>query len=128
MNAKLSQHMTLLGICAMIFYGLMLGTGQLSTELMPQFIISAVLFLSSGRIMRKAARVMARDEQEAKKSEQVAKPQADWPFLTALLNWTAALLIIGIMAVFLMKPIGFTFEQALELTKGSEQYFAGAVP
>ena len=62
MNARLSTQMTLLGICAMAFYGVMLGTGVFSTDLMPQFIISAVIFLSSGKIMRKAAQRMVRDE------------------------------------------------------------------
>ncbi len=127
MNSKLSQHMTLLGICAMAFYGVMLGTGRMSIDVMPQFIISAVIFLSSGHIMRKAARTMARDE-AAKKEKQSARKEPDWPWLTALLNWTAAFLVVGVMAIFLMKPIGLTFEDALDLAMAPEHYFAGAVP
>ena len=38
MNAKMSQHLTLLGLCALAFYGLMLGTGNISLEIMPQFV------------------------------------------------------------------------------------------
>jgi len=45
MNAKIGQHMTLLGICAMAFYGAMLASGKLSIDVMPQFVVSAAIFL-----------------------------------------------------------------------------------
>jgi uncharacterized membrane protein len=118
--------MTLLGICAMAFYGIMLGTGLFSVDIMPQFIISAVIFLSSGKIMRKAARCMIRDEEESETRPKRKEP--DWPWLTALLNWTAALLIVGLMAIFLMKPIGVSFLDSLHFTMAPEQYFAHVVP
>lgn len=127
MNARLSRQMTLLGICAMAFYGIMLGTGVFSIDIMPQFIISAVIFLSSGKIMRKAARAMVRDEEEEQDKRQKRK-EADWPWLTGLLNWTAAFLIIGLMAIFLMKPIGVSLTDALKITTAPDQFFAHAVP
>jgi len=123
----MSQHLTLLGLCALAFYGLMLGTGNISLEMMPQFVISAVLFLSSGKIMRKAAKRMARDEEE---EEERAKVQLDldWPWLTGLLNWTAAMVVIGIMAIFLMKPLGISLANALNFTIAPEQYYAHVIP
>lgn len=126
MNARLSRQMTLLGICAMGFYGVMLGTGTFSTDLMPQFVISAVIFLSSGRIMKAAARSMARDEDEA--AERVQRREPDWPWMTLLLNWSAGLMVIGLMAIFLMKPLGISFAEALHLSPAPEQFFATAVP
>jgi uncharacterized membrane protein len=127
MNARLSRQMTLLGICAMAFYGIMLGTGIFSVDIMPQFIISAVIFLSSGKIMRKAARCMVRDEEEEPATRPKRK-EADWPWLTALLNWTAAFLIVGLMAIFLMKPIGVSLTDALQITTAPDQFFANSVP
>lgn len=127
MNARLSRQMTLLGICAMAFYGIMLGTGVFSTDIMPQFIISAVIFLSSGKIMRRAAQRLAREEEEETEIRPKRR-EADWPWLTGLLNWTAAFLIIGLMAIFLMKPIGVSLSDALHLTTAPDQFFANAVP
>ena len=131
MNAKISQHMTLLGICALAFYGAMFASGKLSLEMMPQFVISAAIFLTSGRVMRRAARLMAKenDEQAEKKKEVKARqPETDWSFLTQLLNWTAALLVIGVMAIFLMKPIGLGWSEAFSTPVEQDHYFAEHVP
>ena len=54
MNANLSQKLTLLGLCAMAFYGLMLASGQAGLDVMPQFLVSALVFLFSGRLIRMA--------------------------------------------------------------------------
>lgn len=131
MNAKISQHMTLLGICAMAFYGAMFASGKLSIEVMPQFVISAAIFLTSGRVMRKAARLMTKDDDEPaekKKAQETERPETDWSFLTQLLNWTAALVVLGVMAIFLMKPIGLGWSEAFSSTVANDQYFAGHVP
>ena len=129
MNGKLSAYMTTLGVATLAFYGAMMALGILSVEFRPQFAISAILFLSSGKIMRKVARSLTREETE--EEGKAAKPQReepDWPWLTGLLNWTAALLIVGIMAIFLMKPIGVTFEEALSFTMAHDHFVATAVP
>jgi hypothetical protein len=113
----------------MAFYGIMLGMGVFSIDIMPQFIISAVIFLSSGKIMRKAARAMVRDEEEEEEQNKRQKrKEADWPWLTGLLNWTAAFLIIGLMVIFLMKPIGVSLTDALQITTAPDQFFAHTVP
>ncbi|WP_432821944.1 hypothetical protein [Trichloromonas sp.] len=128
MNAKISQHMILLGLCAMIFYAVMLISGKLPIDAMPQFVVSAVIFMSSGHFMRKAARAMARDEEEDDKSQQKLR-ETDWPWLTTLLNWTAAFLVIGIMAIILMKPMGITFTEAFKAPKSHDQhYFSHSIP
>ena len=126
MNAKMSQQLTLLGLGAMAFYGIMLSTGTLSIEVMPQFLITAIIFLSSGRIMRLAAKSLA--ESDAEEQEKPKRPEADWPWLTGLLNWTAALLVIGVMAIILMKPTGVSFIEALKHPAPSAHYSAESVP
>lgn len=130
MNAKLSQHLTLLGLCAMAFYGAMLASGTLSLEVMPQFVVSALIFLTSGRMLRRSARARsAEEEKPERKADAPPKPETDWPLLTAMLNWTAALLVFGVMAIFIMKPAGVSFLDALQHTTAHEQhFFAGAVP
>lgn len=127
MNAKLGTYMMTLGFATLAFYGAMLAMGLVSVEFLPQFAISAVLFLSSGRIMRKMAGRMAREEAEEEKPEG-ERSHPDWPWLTGLLNWSAALMVVGIMAVFLMKPIGLSFRDALDLSIAHDHYFATAVP
>jgi hypothetical protein len=127
MNAKMSRHLTLLGLWAMAFYGVMLATGTLSLEVMPQFVVSALIFLTSGRLLRRTARVR-NDEEEAEGKACPARVEPDWPWLTALLNWTAALLIIGVMAILIMMPVGISFSDALTQTNAYSHYFSTAVP
>lgn len=127
MNAKMSQHLTLLGLCAMAFYGVMLATGTLSIEVMPQFVVSALIFLTSGRLLRRSARARG-DEEPNSDEEPRTKVEANWPWLTALLNWSAALLIIGIMAIIIMKPAGVSFSEAIQQSDAHEHYFSTAVP
>jgi len=125
-NARLSQHLTLLGLCSMIFYGVMLGTGKLSIEVMPHFVISAVIFLTSGRLMRKGAR----SQEEVDKEEEKRKKQAevDWEWFTAMFNWTMALVVMGTLTIFLMKPLGSSFIQALKNVTPHAHYVDTTVP
>lgn len=126
MNAKIGQHLTLLGFCALIFYGCMLASGQLTVEVLPQFLVTAVIFLSSGRIMRKAAALTAREEED----EPVRRkhPETDWAWLTTLLNWSCAVLIIGLMALLLLKPVGLSWTAAVSSTPSGAPFYSGAVP
>jgi hypothetical protein len=126
MNAKMGQQLTLLGLGAIVFYGIMLGTGNLSIEVMPQFLVSAVIFLSSGRILRAAAKNL--DDNDTEENNRPKGPEADWPWLTALLNWSAAILIIGIMAIILMKPAGVSFVEAFSHSVAPAHYSAEFVP
>jgi len=113
----------------MVFYAIMLSSGNFSVEVMPQFLVSAVIFLSAGRIMRVAARSLGRDEAEETKCPKDSKgPELDWPWLTALLNWTAATVIIGIMAILLMKPAGVSVLDAFSHTFSHEHFSAEFVP
>ncbi len=125
---KLSQHLILLGFCAIGFYGFMFASGKLPIEAMPQFLVSAVVFMSSGHYMRKAAKSLAREQSEEDESDEEKRVTADWPWLTGLLNWTGAFLVIGIMAIFLMKPIGLSFSDAFQFTAAPDQYFSHTVP
>jgi hypothetical protein len=129
MNAKLGQHMILLGLCAVVFYAVMLVSGKLPIEAMPQFVVSAVIFMSSGHFMRKAARSMARDEDEEEAKAKKKRKDTDWAWLTTLLNWTAAFFVIGTMAILLMKPIGVTFHDAIMAFRSLDhQYFSHSIP
>ena len=104
MNAKLSRQMSLLGLGVVAFYACMLGTGQASLEILPQFAISAVIFLSSGKIMRQmAAKLPAKEQPD---EEEIEEP--NWELRTLLLNWVAAAAVVSIVALFLVKPASMT--------------------
>jgi len=126
-NAKMGQQLTLLGLGAMAFYGVMLSSGHLSVEVMPQFLVSALIFLCSGRILRLSARSLRQEDRE-EETDRPSRPELDWPWLTALLNWSAAMLVVGSMAILLMKPAGVSLQDALGHSFAQEQYFAGAIP
>ena len=105
MNAKLSRQMTFLGLGVLAFYAGLLGTGHASLEILPQFAISAVIFLSSGKIMKQMAeKLPAKEETE---SEEVEEP--NWELRNLVLNWVAAAAVVSIVALFLVKPASMTF-------------------
>lgn len=107
MNAKLSRQMTLLGLGVLAFYAGVLGTGHASLEILPQFAISAVIFLSSGKIMRQmAAKLPAKEQPE---NEKVEEP--NWDLRNLVLNWVAAATVVSIVALFLVKPASMTFNE-----------------
>ena len=105
MKAKLSRQMTLLGLGVLAFYAGVLATGHASLEILPQFAISAVIFLSSGKIMKQMAeKLPAKEETE---SEEVEEP--NWELRNLVLNWVAAAAVVSIVALFLVKPASMTF-------------------
>ena len=107
MNAKLSRQMSMLGLGVLAFYAGLLGTGQASLEILPQFAISAVIFLSSGKIMRQIAAKLP--EKESTEEEEVAEP--NWELRNLVLNWVAAAAVVSIVALFLVKPASMTFNE-----------------
>lgn len=112
MNAKLSRQMTLLGLGVLAFYAGLLATGQVSLEILPQFAISAVIFLSSGRIMRQMATKLPCKEQESDDVEP--RPEPDWELRTLVLNWVAAGAVVGIVGLFIVKPSSMSFPELFE--------------
>ncbi len=107
MNAKLSRQMTLLGLGVLAFYAGILGTGHASLEILPQFAISAVIFLSSGKIMRQIAAKLP--EKEQPETEEIEEP--NWDLRNMVLNWVAAAAVVSIVALFLVKPASMTFNE-----------------
>jgi hypothetical protein len=107
MNAKLSRQMTILGLGALAFYAGVLGTGHASLEILPQFAISAVIFLCSGKVMRQMAEKLPAKEQP--ESEEVEEP--NWELRNLVLNWVAAAAVVSIVALFLVKPVSMSFNE-----------------
>ena len=120
MNVNLSQQMTLLGLAAMVFYAILLATGTVGTDVMPQFMVSAIIFLSSGRLMGKAARNLPRKKPIPKRP----RVEPDWDRRSQYLNWFMALLIIGLLALWVMKPVGVSFGDALNPPKPASQPYS----
>jgi len=100
MNAKLSRQMTMIGLGTLAFYACVLGTGYASLEVLPQFAVSAVIFLCSGKVMRQMAEKLPAKEQP--ESEEIEEP--NWELRNLFLNWVAAAAVVSIVALFLVKP------------------------
>lgn len=116
MNAKLSLQMTLLGLGVLVFYAGLIASGHVSVEILPHYAISAVIFLCSGKMLRQmAARLPRREGAEENPNRLIP----DWSMRTAMLNWIAASVLVGIMAIFLIKPDGMTFTEMLRFTAAS---------
>jgi hypothetical protein len=122
-DTRLSNYMTLIGLCAMAFYGVMMATGTMSISVMPQFIISAVIFLTSGRIMKKAAKRMRSRSREA-----VAEPPLFFGVNWRGFTWPAALIALLIMILLMIKPIGVSPQDLLSKTEPSDLFYAPAIP
>jgi ABC-type Fe3+ transport system permease subunit len=107
MNAKLSRQMTFLGLGVLAFYAGLLGPGHASLEILPQFAISAVIFLSSGKIMRQIADKLPAKE----RSDEQKQEEPNWELRNLVLNWVAAATVVSIVALFLVKPASMTFNE-----------------
>ena len=107
MNVKLSRQMAMLGLGVLAFYAAILGTGHASLEILPQFAISAVIFLCSGKIMRQMAEKLPAKEQP--EGEEIEEP--NWEIRNLVLNWVAAAAVVSIVALFLVKPTNMTFNE-----------------
>jgi hypothetical protein len=107
MNVKLSRQMAMLGLGVLAFYAGILGTGHASLEILPQFAISAVIFLCSGKIMRQMAGKLPAKEQP--EGEEIEEP--NWEMRNLVLNWVAAAAVVSIVALFLVKPTSMTFNE-----------------
>ena len=126
MKGNLGQYLTVLGFCALGFYGFMFGCGYLGLAAMPQFVVTAVIFLTAGRMLRKVRLGSAEEEEE--KDAGVLRREPDWAWLTAFMNWTAALLLIALLAILLMKPAELSLLDAFKFSPTQGSFFAGAVP
>ncbi len=102
-----AQQMTLLGLVALAYYAVLVATGVVGTDVMPQFVVSAVIFLSSGRLLRGMARSRIKEDREGKKGKP--RPEPNWALRTQILNWVMAVLIIGALGLWIMKPVGVSF-------------------
>lgn len=123
MKGNLGQYLTILGLCALGFYGVMYGCGYLHADALPQFFITAVIFLSAGRMMRKVRLGSEEEEPDAP-----PRREPDWAWLTGLMNWTAVLVIIALMAILLLKPAELSLRDAFTFSTAHKSFFAGAVP
>jgi hypothetical protein len=126
MHAKLSRYMTTLGLFAMIFYGSLMAMGFLSVDMMPQFLVSAVIFLTSGRIMRKAAKKMRRPQRSDPRIDAIEPTAADAK--QTVLEWVAAISVLLVLAVALMKPVDLTISDAWHDMKVDDLYYSATVP
>jgi hypothetical protein len=126
MKGNLGQYLTVLGFCALGFYGTMFGCGYLGLEAMPQFVVTAVIFLTAGRMLKKVR--LGSSEEEEKEVVGELRREPDWAWLTAFMNWTAALLIIAFMAILLMKPTDLSLLDAFKFAPARSSFFADAVP
>ncbi len=103
-----AQQMTLLGLVALAYYAVLVASGVVSTDVMPQFVVSAVIFLSSGRLLRGLARSRTKKEEHKDKNGK-PRPEPNWALRTQILNWVMVILIICALGLWIMKPVGVSF-------------------
>jgi Mn2+/Fe2+ NRAMP family transporter len=99
------QQMTILGLAALCYYAVLLAAGVVGTDVMPQFVVSAVFFLSSGRLLRGVTRSRSKRNGEAEKPQK----ETNWELRAQILNWVMALLVICALGLWVMKPVGVSF-------------------
>jgi len=108
---NLGKQMTLLGLVALAYYALLLASGVVSVDVMPQFVVSAIIFLSSGRLLRRSVKTQVSEKKE--RSDENTRNEPNWELRTQVLNWVMAAIIIFALALFVMKPVGVPFHEML---------------
>jgi hypothetical protein len=110
---NLGKQMTLLGLLALGYYALLLASGIVSVDVMPQFVVSAIIFLSSGRLLRRSVKTQVSRKNKKEPASEDTKNEPNWELRTQVLNWVMAAVIIGALALFVMKPVGVSFQEML---------------
>lgn len=118
---NLSRQMTFLGLAALVYYAVLLTMGVLSVAVMPQFLVTAVIFLSSGRLIRVGVRRRT-DKNAADESKKKQHVEPNWVLWTQVLNWGMSILILCVLGLWVMKPVGVPFLEFLQL-----KFFLGIV-
>ncbi|MCD6527206.1 MAG: hypothetical protein J7K75_09475 [Desulfuromonas sp.] len=121
MQTRLSKLMTLFGLGAMGFYAVMLSSGQFSIEVMPQFALSAVFFLSSGRIMKKVARKI-----RAGNAEQDDDGPKRFDF--QLFSWVVGVSVLMLLSLLLLVPFGTTLENTYLFKVATQLFDSTLIP
>ncbi|MEA3464749.1 MAG: hypothetical protein U9R29_01810 [Thermodesulfobacteriota bacterium] len=121
MYTKLSKMMTLFGLCAMGFYAIMLSLGSFSLDVMPQFAIAAVMFLSSGRIMKKVARRIRIGQRE---QEEDQPKRIDFQ----LLSWVIGISVLMFLSLLLLVPFGVSLEDTYLFRVTHQLCHSGWIP
>jgi uncharacterized membrane protein len=121
--------MTLLGLATMAAYAVMLATGVVDLDVMPQFMILAVIFLSSGRLRMATRNLPQKETDEGAEERKKPIPETEWHWLSQFLNWAMALIILGVLALWVMKPIGVSLiDEIQEHIPNSKPYFSDFIP
>ncbi len=110
---KLSQQMTFLGMAALMYYVVLLSMGVLSAAVMPQFLVTAIIFISSGRLIRNGARKRAEEDEDGSKKRPKVEP--NWALWTQFLNWGMTFLVLCALGIWVMKPVGVPFYEFLHI-------------
>lgn len=97
--------MTILGLAALCYYAVLLAAGVVDTDVMPQFVVSALIFLSSGRLLRG----VARNRSKKKRDDEKPRKEPNWALRAQVLNWVMALLIMSALGLWVVKPVGVSF-------------------
>lgn len=121
MYTRLSKLMTLFGLCAMGFYAIMLSSGRFTVEVMPQFALSAVIFLSSGRIMKKVARRIRAGNSE---QDEAAPKRIDFQ----LLSWVVGVSLLMLLSLLLLVPFGVTIENTYLFKVANQLFDSSLIP
>ena len=119
MKTNISRQMTFLGLVALVFYATLLANGKASFEILPQYAISIVFFLFSGRMLRQVAK--ASNSKDQHDTEEL--PPSDWDLRTTIVNWLAVCMFVCVITIFLIKPPAMTFYDFLISPTDNETFF-----
>ena len=119
MKTNISRQMTFLGLVALVFYATLLANGKASFEIMPQFAISIIFILLSGRVLKQAVKISDSSERH----EAIDLPPSDWVLRTTIVNWLAVCMFASVITIFLIKPPSVSFYDFLIIPTSNETFY-----
>lgn len=119
MKSNISRQMTFLGLVAMVFYATLLANGKASFEIMPQYAISIIFFLLSGRMLRQVAKASSSTDNH----ETEDLPPSDWALRTTIVNWFAVCMFATVITLFLIKPPSVSFYDFLIAPTDNDTFY-----
>ncbi|MEZ4599898.1 MAG: hypothetical protein R2940_08920 [Syntrophotaleaceae bacterium] len=103
---RLGHQISVLGLIALGYCAILLSSGAVGIEVLPPFLVSAVIFISSGRLLRGGGRHLVK---ERPADDEAPRKEPNWGLRTQILNWVMAILIFCTLGLWVVKPVGVSF-------------------
>ena len=123
LKSRIDRQTTILGYLTIVIYAALFLLGETTLDTLPQFLVTALFFLYSGKGLRRILQ-----ERPAGSPRNLKRAEADWDFHTRALNLLTASIIIIFLILVLIRPANMSYLELIKMTTGREEFPVISLP